>query len=159
MGFKDKLTSFKNKAVELKNKAVNSAATKLSESNLVIKSKEDLDDIIAKSKNTTYTSEETFETKTFVKHSIVIFSWKDTDFYKDALLQLPVLSAKAFASNINLKMCNLDLKDLKEYKITEIPTLALFTNEKLEKLVVWEENIKKIVKFLDLDIIRAIENI
>jgi hypothetical protein len=37
--------------------------------------------------------------------------------------------------------------------------LVLFTNKKLKKIVVWEENIKTIVKTLDLDIIKAIENI
>ena len=159
MGFKDKLTSLKNKAIDLKNRAVNSAAKKLSESSLVLKTKEDLDEIIAKSKTTSFTSEETLETKEFIKHSIVIFVKKESEFYKDALIQMPVLATKAFASSITLKMCDLDLKDLSKYKIVETPALALFTNEKLEKLVVWEDNIKTIVKTLDLDIIKAIENI
>jgi len=155
MGFKE----WKEKAVKFKNESIDKAAKKLAESSLVIKTKEDLDKLIAKSKNTTFTSEETLETKEFVKHSIVIFVKKDSEFYKDALIQVPVLATKAFASNIGLKMCDLDLKDLKKYKITETPALALFTDEKLEKAVLWEENIKKIVKTLDLDIIKAIENI
>jgi len=33
-------------------------------------------------------------------------------------------------------MCDLDLKDLSDYKITETPTLALFTDEKLSKVVI-----------------------
>jgi len=97
MGFKDKLTSWKNKVVDLKNKAVSSAAKKLSESNLVLKTKEDLNKVIAKSKTTSFTSEETLETKEFIKYSVVIFVKKDSEFYKDALIQIPVLSAKAFA--------------------------------------------------------------
>ena len=159
MGFTDKLKSLKDKAIDLKNKAVDSAAKKFAESSLVLKNKEDLDKIITKSKTTTFTDEKTLETKTFIKHSIVIFIEKDSEFYKDALIQVPVLATKAFASNINLKMCNLDLKDLKKYKIKETPVLALFTDEKLVKLIAWEENIKTIVKTLDLDIIKAIENI
>ncbi len=155
MGFAE----WKAKAVKLKNDTVEKMAKKLSESSMVLKTKEDLDKIIASSKTTTFTDEKTLETKEFIKHSIVIFIKKDSDFYKDALIQLPVLSAKAFASNINLKMCDLDLKDLKSYKIKETPALVLFKDEKLEKIILWEENIKTIVKTLDLNIIKAIENI
>jgi len=155
MGFAE----WKAKAVKLKNDTVEKMAKKLSESSLVLKTKEDLDKIIAKSKTTTFTDEKTLETKEFIKHSIVIFVKKNSEFYKDALIQVPVLATKAFASNINLKMCDLDLKDLKSYKIKETPALVLFTNEKVEKTILWEENIKTIVKTLDLDIIKAIENI
>ena len=151
--------TLKEKVIKFKDNTVSSAAKKLAESGLVIKTKEDLDKIIEKSKNTSFTSKETWVTKNFTKHSIVIFVAKESEFYKDALVQVPVLATKAFASNLPLKMCDLALDDLKDYKITETPVLALFTNEKLVKLVTGEENIKTIVKTLDLDIIKAIENI
>jgi hypothetical protein len=51
------------------------------------------------------------------------------------LLLIPVLQTKAFASNVKFKLCDLDLKDLKKYKVKEIPSLALYTNMKLEKIV------------------------
>ena len=155
MDFKD----LKEKVLKFKDETITSGAKKIAESSMVIKSKEDLDKLIAKSKNTKFTSKETWETKVFIKHSIVIFVEKKSDFYKDALVQVPVLATKAWTSSISLKMCDLDLKDLSDYKITETPTLALFTDEKLSKVVIWEEDIKTIVKTLDLDIIKAIENI
>jgi len=155
MDFKD----LKEKVLKFKDETITSGAKKLAESSMVIKSKEDLDKLISKSKNTKFTSKETWETKVFIKHSIVIFVEKKSDFYKDALVQVPVLATKAWTSSISLKMCDLDLKDLSDYKITETPTLALFTDEKLSKVVIWEEDIKTIVKTLDLDIIKAIENI
>lgn len=151
--------SFKEKVIKFKDDTISSWAKKLAESNMVIKTVDDLNDIISKSKNTSFTNKETWETKNFTKHSVVIFSWKDSEFYKDALVGLPVLVTKAWSGWVALKMCDLELKDLKKYKITEIPTLALFTNEKLEKIIIWEEDIKTIVKTLDLDIIKAIENI
>ena len=61
---------------------------------------------------------------------------KKSDFYKDALIQVPVLATKAWTSSISLKMCDLDLKELSKYKITDLPCLVLFTNEKLKKIVV-----------------------
>ena len=151
--------ALKEKVLKFKDETITSGAKKLAESSMVIKSKEDLDKLIAKSKNTKFTSKETWETKVFIKHSIVIFVEKKSDFYKDALVQVPVLATKAWTSSISLKMCDLDLKDLSDYKITETPTLALFTDEKLSKVVIWKEDIKTIVKTLDLDIIKAIENI
>jgi hypothetical protein len=151
--------ALKEKAIKFKNDTITSWAKKLSESSMVIKTKEDLEKIISKSKNTEFTPQETWVTKIFEKHSIVIFVKKESDFYKDALIQLPVLATKAFTSSISLKMCDIELSKLWKYKIVKTPTLALFTNEKLFKLIVWEEDIKTIVKTLDLDIIKAIKNI
>lgn len=152
--------SFKDKAIKFKNETIDSAAKKLSESSLVIKTKEDLDKHIAKSKNTSFKSNETGETKTFTKHSIVIFVKKDSEFYKDALIQVPVLATKAWSKSTSLKMSDIDEKIVLEaYWIVETPCLVLFTDTKVSKLVVWEESIKTIVKTLDLDIIKAIENI
>ena len=149
----------KEKAIKFKNDTIDKAAQKLAESSIVIKKQDDLEEFIAKSKNTSFTDEKTWETKEFTKHSIVIFVKKDSDFYKQSLIDVPVLLTKAFASNLNLKICDIDLKELKDFNIKETPALVLFTNEKLEKIINWEEKIKKVVKTLDLDIIKAIKDI
>ena len=168
--FKEKAIKFKNstvktayklkdKTIELKDNAIVSRASDMAKSSLVINTKEDLNSFIAKSKNTTFTYKETGVTKEIKKHFVVIFVKKKTDFYKDAMFQISILKTKAWSSSIPFKICDLFLKDLKEYKIKKTPTLALFTNEKLVKIVEWEENIKTIVKTLNIDIIKTIENI
>ncbi len=151
--------TLKQKAIKFKNDTIESWAKKLSQSSIVIKTLEDLDKHISKSKNTIFKDEKTWETKTFTKYSIVIFAEKDSNFYKDALIQLPILITKTWSSWIALKISNIALKELKKYKISINPSLVLFSNEKLLKIVDWEQNIKTIVKTLDLDIIKAIENI
>jgi len=55
MDFKD----LKEKVLKFKDETITSGAKKLAESSMVIKSKEDLDKLIAKSKNTKFTSKET----------------------------------------------------------------------------------------------------
>ncbi len=153
-----KFQKWKERAIKLKNKTISFGAEKLAKSSMVIKTKEDLEKIISKSKTTTFTDKETWEQKESIHHSIVIFVKKDSDFYKSALIHIPVLATKAFASNINLKMCNIDIKDLQDYKITENPSLTLFTDEKFIKTITWKENIEKIVKKLNLNILEAIDN-
>ncbi len=150
---------FKEKALNFANKTISSAAWKLAKSSLVIKNIEDLEKFIEKSENTSFISKETWEKKVFTKHVIVIFSWKDENIYKEMLAFIPVLETKVFASNTSLKLCDLDLKDLKKYNIKSLPAVALFTNKKLEKVIYEKESIKKLVKSLDLDIIKTIQNI
>lgn len=149
----------KKKALKFKDDVIDKGAKKLSESGLVINTKDDLEKFIEKSKTTSFTSQETWETKEFTKKVIVIFWEKDSDFFEKALVNLPVLVTKAFSQNIPLKMCDINLKDLGEYKIPSLPSLAVFQTEKVVKIVEWEEKINTIVKSLSLDIEWAIENI
>ncbi len=149
----------KKKALKFKDDMIDKGAKKLAESGLVINTKDDLEKFIEKSKTTSFTSQETWETKEFTKKVIVIFGEKDSDFFEGALVKLPVLVTKAFSQNIPLKMCDIDLKDLKDYKINSLPSLVIFQTEKLSKIVEWEEKINTIVKSLSLDIEKAIENI
>ncbi len=151
--------TFKKKAIKFKDDMIDKGAKKLAESSLVINSKEDLEKFIKKSETKTFTSKETGEMKTFVKKAIVIFWEKDSDFFEEALLTLPVLVTKAFSQNTPLKMCDLDLWDLKEYKLKSLPSLVVFQTEKVIKTVEWEEKINTIVKSFSLDIEEAIENI
>ena len=69
-------TEFKKKALKFKDDVIDKWAKKLAESGLVINSKDDLEKFIEKSKTTSFTSQETWETKTFEKKVIVVFGEK-----------------------------------------------------------------------------------
>jgi hypothetical protein len=49
----------------------------------------------------------------------VIFSDTKSDFFKDLLYELPVLSTKAFSQNIALRLADISMKDLdaKKYQV------------------------------------------
>jgi hypothetical protein len=113
-----------------------------------------LDKIIEKTIPKEFTSKETWEKKVFKKYAVIIFVKKDTDFYKEALIEIPVLATKAWSQNIPLKITELEYKWVKEF-----PSLVVFENKKIYKILSWEENIKKIVKNMDFDIIKLIENL
>ena len=154
LSFKERIMQMKDKALEIKDNLVEKSAEKLSESSLVLKDKKDLEEIINKTTPKEFTSKETWEKKVFKKYAVIIFVKKDTNFYKEALIEIPVLATKAWTQNIPLKITNL------EYKwITEFPSLVIFENKKIYKTLSWEENIKKIVKNMDFDIIKLIENL
>jgi len=155
LSFKERMLQFKNKAVDFTNKTIDSSAKKLSESGAVLKSLEDFKEFIDKSKNTSFTNKETWETKFFTKRVIVIFVKKETDFYKDLLALLPVLMTKAWSQGVSIKISEFTEE---KYKITEFPSLVVFENKQLLKTISGEENIKKIVKTLNLDINSAIDS-
>lgn len=149
----------KKKALKFKDDMVDKWAKKLAESSMVLNTQDQLEEFIKKSQTTSFTSKETWETKTFTKRVIVIFWEKGSDFFEKSLIQLPVLVTKAFSQNIPLKMCDIDLKDLSAYKIESHPTLVIFQTEKVVKTVEGDEKISTIVKSLSLNIEEAIENI
>lgn len=149
----------KKKALKFKDDVVEKSAKKLAESWMVLNTQDELESFIKKSKTTSFTSKETGETKTFVKKVIVIFAEKESDFFDKSLVQFPVLVTKAFSQNIPLKMCDIDLKDLKAYKLKSLPTLVVFETEKVAKTVEGVEKISTIVKSLSLNIEEAIDNI
>jgi len=150
--------SLKEKIINFKDNTIDKMANSLAESNFVIRNKEELSDAIEKSKNTIFVDKKTRKRKTNIKHTIIIFTWKDSDFYKDFLLSFSVMATKAWTQWITLKLSDMDKEDLQEYDIKEFPSLVLFTNRKLKKVIVWEENIKKIVKSLNFNIIEKINN-
>ncbi len=157
--------SLKKKALELKKKAsekiddaVEFWAKKIAEK--AIDTKKDLEDFIEKSKETSFISGETWEKKTF-KHKVIVIFWKeDSDFFKSALLALPILQTKAFSSNIKLKLAKSKIEwvDLKDYNIEEIPSMVVFQDKKVYKVIEWEKNIEKITKSLTIDLDKEIEN-
>ncbi len=154
LSFKDKMLRLKSKAIDIKNDLVDKSADYLANSSLVIKDKKQLDEIIASTIPKEFTNNQTWEKKQFKRYALIIFVKKDTNFYKESLIDIPVLATKAWTQNVNMKITDL------EYKWVEtFPSLVVFENKKAIKILAWEENIKKIVKTMDFDIIKQIENI
>lgn len=155
--FKEKLSSFKDTTVKFYNKTLDDTAKKLANSSFTIKTLFDLEDFISKSKY--YFNEASG--KQDGKKIICIFASKDSEFFKDFLYELPVIYTKAWARNIQIKLVESSIEwlDLSRYTIKEIPSLVLFENEKVSKVVASEEKINKIVKSLSLDIEESINKI
>lgn len=152
--FKEKLSSFKDTTVKFYNKTLDDTAKKLANSSFTIKTLFDLEDFISKSKY--YFNEASGKEEW--KKIICIFASKDSEFFKDFLYELPLVYTKAWARNIQIKLVESSIEwlDLSRYSIKEIPSLVLFENEKVSKVVASEEKINKIVKSLSLDIEESI---
>lgn len=140
--------------------AVESTAKKLSESNFTIKSKKDLDLLISKSKEKSFTSKETWEKKVFKKKSILVIWDEKSSFFKKALVNFPVLYTKAFSQSIEIKLSKSKLEwiDFNELEVNSFPAVLVFMDEKVYKIISGEENIQKLVKSFNLDINKEIEN-
>jgi len=159
-GFKKKALELKNKAIELKNKWIDYSAKKVSESSLVLKSQEEVDNFILKSQNTTFTNKE-WETKIYEKRCALIIWDSNKNFFKEFLLSFPILLTKWFSQNLPLKIIDIqNIKiNLEKYNLSEIPSLIIFENKEVYKIIIWENNIKKVVKSLSLDINKTIEEL
>lgn len=153
--------SIKAKAIEAKNKAIAYGAETLSNSSLVLQSKNEIDAAIAKSKTTEFKNKETWELKYFEHYSVIIFAEKDSNFFKDALYALPILATKAFSQNMYLKIAHSDSEwiTLTDYKIKTLPSLIIFKEEKIYKSLTGSENILKLVKSTNMDIKELIDTI
>lgn len=158
--FKTKLSEFKDKAVEFKNKTIETAAKKIWESSIVISRQEDLDDFISKSENKKFISKE-WEEKIFIKRSFIILWDSKKDFFKDMLISLPILLTKAFSQSLSIKLIDISNEkiDVSKYEIKEFPAMIVFENKEVYKIISWEENLKKVVKNLSLDINKIIEEL
>jgi len=141
LSFKDKMLKFKNKAIEIKNDLVDKSADYLANSSLVIKDKKELDKIIDSTIPKEFINKETWEKKHFKRYALIIFVKKDTNFYKESLINIPILLTKSWTQNINMKITDLNFDKIKDF-----PSLVVFENKKVVKILSWEENIKKIVK-------------
>lgn len=140
--------------------AVESTAKKLSESNFTIKSKKELDVLISKSKENSFTSKETWENKIFKRKSILIVWDENSSFFKKALINFPVLYTKAFSQSIEIKLSKSKLEwiDFNELDVKSFPAVIVFMDEKVYKVISGEESIQKLVKSFNLDINKEIEN-
>lgn len=157
---KEKALLVKNKAIDLKNKSVDFSAWKLANSNLILKDQNDINDLIEKSKNKTFTTKE-WEEKTSIKRSFLVIWDSKQDFFKEFLALIPVLLVKSFSQNISVKIADIqnELLDLSSYSVEEIPSLIIFEDTQVYKTITWEENIKQIIKWFSLDINQSIEDI
>lgn len=155
--FKEKFSSIKSSTAKFYNETVEKTAKKLVDSNFTIKTLFELEDFIWKSKN--YYSEESW--KEIWKKIICIFASKESDFFKNFLYELPVIYTKAWSRNIGIKLVDSSFEwlDLSRFQITSLPSLVLFENVKVTKVVATEEKINKIVKSLTLDIEKSIKDI
>lgn len=160
MDFKSKFKSFKDKAVKLKNDVIEKSADSLKGSSFTISKVDDLEEIIKASVTTKFVSKETWETKMF-KHRVIVVFWDEkSDFFKTALYMFPVLITKAFSQNVKLKLAKTSIKelDLSSYWVKIVPSLVVFEEEKVLKVISWEESILKLVKSFNLDINKQIDN-
>lgn len=157
---KEQALQLKQKAIDVKNKAVDFSAEKISQSWLVLKNQSDLELLIWKSENKVITTKE-WDEKTFVKRSILVVGDAGKDFFKEFIISIPVLLTKSFSQSLAIKILDIHNKniDVSEYELQELPALIVFENKKVYKIIIWEDNIKKVVKSLTLDINRSIEEI
>lgn len=155
--FKDKLSSLKSSTVKLYNETVEKWAVKLIGSNFTIKTLFELEDFIWKSKN--YFSEASGKEEW--KKIICIFASKESDFFKKFLYEIPLIYTKAWSRNIWIKLVESSFEglDLLRFQITVLPSLVLFENEKVVKVVATEEKINKIINNLSLDIEKSIKDV
>ena len=157
---KEQALQLKQKAIDVKNKAVDFSAEKISQSWLVLKNQSDLELLIWKSENKVITTKE-WDEKTFVKRSILVVGDAGKDFFKEFIISIPVLLTKSFSQSLAIKVLDIHNQniDISQYEIQELPALIVFENKKVYKIIIWEDNIKKVVKSLTLDINRSIEEI
>jgi len=161
MDFKKLIQTAKDKTKQYSDKAIDFSSTKLAESKLTIKTQKEIQLLIESSKNKKFKNKETGIEKTFVKHSIIIIWDEKSDFFKEALYILPVLATKGFTKNISVNIAGNTIKDF-DYKsilVEEFPSLVLFENTEVKKVITGKENILKLVKTWNFDINELVEKI
>lgn len=158
--FKKTFNNFKKSVKDGFDKAVDYWAKKISDSSYTLKSIKEIDEIIKKSKTTNFKNEKTWEKKVFKHKTIVIFWDEKSDFFEDALVNLPILATKAFSENIIVRLATTNIKwlNLKEFWVKEIPSMVVFQEEKVYKIISSEKNIEKITKSFKMWIEEQIEN-
>ena len=162
MWFKDWTKKVVDKTKTGLNKVTDFSAKKISESSSVsIKTKEDLQKLIEKSKTTEFENKETWELKQFQHKSALIIADEKTDFYKRISLQIPILKTKWFAGSIPVMLSKKEIEwiDYSEYGVKEYPTMLIFQEEQVFKQIIWEENIEKISKSFTINMEEILEQI
>lgn len=158
--WKQKAKDLWNKVVELKDKTLDYTAQKVSESGLVIKDQTDLEKLVLSSANKTFTTKDG-EEKISIKRSLLVLGDSNDKFYREFLWSIPVLVTKSFTQNMKLKLLDTNniAVNIAKYKVKQTPALLVFENKKVYKTILGEDNIKKVVKTLSLDINKSIEDI
>lgn len=158
---KEKAIKLKDKASEKTQDVIESAAKKLSNSKYTIETKEDLQEMIKKSKSTKFKNKKDWKEITYKHKTLVIFADEWSEFFKDALFALPVMATKWFTQNIPVRLAKSKIKwvKLSDYKVKAktLPCMVVFEEEKVLKTIEWSEKILKLVKSFHLDINKLIE--
>lgn len=152
---KEKAITLKNNTLKKIDNVIEKKAEKLQLSKAILRKQEEIEDFIKLSKN--YKNKETWNT--VKKRVIIIFAEKNTDFYRSALYMIPILYTKSWSQNMKFRISSIKLEKLEIYKIKKIPSLVLFENEKVYKIISWIENIKKVVKSLKVNINDTIDKL
>lgn len=161
MDFKKFVETAKTKTKQYSEQAIDFSSKKLSESKLTLKTPQEIEKLISSSENKKFTNKETWEEKTFTKHSILILWDQNSDFFKEALYILPVLATKGFTKNTEVKIAgnNIEDYDYKTIQVEEFPSLVLFENKEVKKVITGKENILKLVKTWNFDINELVETL
>ncbi len=158
---RDEALKLKEKASTISKDVATYGASKLADSGFTLREVSQLEKFIEKSLPTSGIDSQTGKKKEFPHKVIVIFTDPESDFFKEMLYALPVLSAKAFSQNIALKLADMSMKDinLKAYEVYDRETLVVFENKEVIKTLEGQENIQKVVKSMSLDINSSIDSI
>jgi len=154
---KEKAIQWKKSFIKAKNELVEKSAEKFRKSHSHIQKKEELDAFIEKSK--TYANKEGKEIK---KKIFLLVVDTKTEFYKKLLYMFPVIYTKAWSKDIAIKLIDKELSwfNYKEdYNVSVIPALLVFEEEKITHRIEGEENLRKLIKKMSLDIEKTIAEI
>ncbi|MDP2090407.1 MAG: hypothetical protein Q8K30_02310 [Candidatus Gracilibacteria bacterium] len=157
----EKVTDLKQEATEKKDETIKYAKEKSYGFKTVISSKEEFEFIIKKSATIVFTNQETGEEKLYKHKSIIIFAEEGSEFLKKTIYVMPILITKAFSQNIVVRLVKTQIEgiNLADYnlKVENLPSMLIFEEEKVLKVIEGQENILKLVKSFDLDINKLIE--
>lgn len=157
---KEKANELKKKALEAKDIAIKKTLEWIYNSQICIKTQTDFDSFVLKSLNNFYTDKEWVKKETVRRSLIVYWDFQDKEFQK-VLIWIPVLIAKWFSENTGLKILDTNNTDVKTeiYEEFEKPSILMYENKLLEKIVPGKESVLKVVKSLNLDINKTIDEL
>lgn len=144
-----------------KDNAVEYTENSLRNSRFIIKDAESFIKSIDLSEQKTFTDKTTWVVKKFNGTFLLFVCEEDSDFTKSLLFRLPVLFAKSFSQNTHFGIVLWDIDGIKisKYSKEKPPLIVFFENTKVKKVIVWEENIQKVVNSLSLDINKMIHEL
>ncbi len=147
--------------LKAKDNALNFTERNLKKSQFIIKNKEEFDTLIETSQQKTFTDPKTSIVKTFSRKALLFVCIEENDFTRNLLFKLPFIFAKSFSQDMSFALIlqEIDGINLSEFQVQEKPALILFEDTKVKKVIVWEENIQKVVNSLSLDINKTIHEL
>lgn len=152
---KKKAFEFKKQATETLNSGIEKWIEKIEKSSFVISEEKNLEKVIQETQH-----QENSYGKISRKKTIIIFASAGSPFYKHLLSYIaPIIYTKSWTQNISVKICNIDISKISQYGVTESPSLLVFSDTKIVKVVHGKENIEKVVKNTNVDINYLIDNL